>query len=81
MSEAISAQEAKERARNRSRIIAEEELQSIYPLIEAACSRGEYELYYRGNLSQHSFNRLKELGYKAEEMKSREETIYISWNG
>lgn len=81
MSEAISAQEAKERARNRSRIIAEEELQSIYQLIEEACARGEYEVYYKGNLTQHSFNRLKELGYKAEEMKSREETIYISWNG
>ena len=81
MIEVITAQEAKERARNRSRIIAEAELTNVYPLIEEACARGEYEVYYRGNLTQHSFNRLQELGYKAEVVKSKEDTIHISWNG
>ena len=79
MSEPISAQDAKQRSNNRSKIIAEEELQPVYPLIENACTIGVYEIYYKGELSTHAINRLEELGYRVEITESMGGSVHISW--
>ena len=61
--EPMKASEARMRAKNSSKIIAEKELKEIYDKIVEECSKGSFELVIDNQLSVHAKNRLTELGY------------------
>ena len=81
MIEPIPASEAKQSSKNKARILAEQELQTVYPLIQQACSEGLFKIHYDGKLSENALNRLEELGYTVTDMKSQDRLVKISWYG
>jgi hypothetical protein len=80
MGEPMKASEARMRAKNSSKIIAEKELAEIYDKIIEQCNQGSFELVIDGTLSVHAKNRLNELGYNhCEVFEPTGKKTKISW--
>ena len=71
----ISADEARKRAENMSKILIESELSEVYGLVYEAAGNGQYEAVVYKKLSEKALERLKELGYVCEVFKSSPRTV------
>ena len=67
-SEILSAEDARKRALNASRIIAEEELKPVFIAIRKSSGEGKLYVDYVGDLSGISLGKLNDLGYKVVEI-------------
>lgn len=62
----ITAEDAKKRAENNSKILVESELSEVYQAVFEASGKGLYEVNVNKILSNDALNRLTEIGYKHE---------------
>ena len=74
-SDCMTAEEARKRAENMSKILIESELSEVYGLVYEASGNGQYEVIVYKKLSDKALERLKELGYLCEVFKSSPRTV------
>lgn len=77
----VSAEEARGRAINASKIKAEEELRPVFSEIINASTDGKFEVEYGKKLSGFAIMRLGELGYKLKAVDAQNSDLgyIISW--